>query len=570
MRKFYLLSTLVLVILLGSTTYAQDYSNKGKDFWISYPEHINGTGSIMGLYLTSDLNTTGQINDNGTLIPFTVTANTITIVFLGTGGGFAGPNSYIHLGGIQDGIKTNAAVHITSALPIVVFAHIINSARSGSTLALPTNVWGKEYIVPSYANSGGNGLNQGYGEINVMASLPNTQIEITPSIITRNGARAAGVPYTITLANPGDVYQIQFPQSLDLSGTKIKSVANGGTGCQPIAVITASTWSAINCGSGNGGDNFYQQLFPSSAWGKQFFTTPLKKTASATDHNTDIIRVFVKDPATKVKKTENGITTVLGGLSAQGFYEYETEFPTYIDADRPVEVFEYIKTQNCNTPGSPQTQSDPELIALSSVEQTINDITVYSANNTAVPGGNSNVNVHYINVVMRSTNTGTFTINGASPPAASWVSISGTGYSYLKQSINAAITPVSRLKADSAFNAYAYGFGNVESYGYNAGTNVKDIQGLILENQFGNDNSSICTFTPFHFKFYYPDSTLGSPGIPPVEIRFDQISWTLTNTAIIVPNNFPVVQANPPIDSTNLQNGRQVNWYSIPGSYFFS
>ena len=82
MRKFYLLSILVLTILFGSTSYAQDYSNKGKNFWISYPEHINGTGSLMGLYLTSNVNTTGSINDNGTLIPFTVIINRTSGVYI--------------------------------------------------------------------------------------------------------------------------------------------------------------------------------------------------------------------------------------------------------------------------------------------------------------------------------------------------------------------------------------------------------------------------------------------------------------------------------------------------------
>lgn len=134
MRKNCLLSTLVLILtLLSEVTNAQDFSNKGKNFWISYPEHINGTGSIMGLYITSDVNTTGVISINGVNTPFTVTANTITPRFItntGVGANVIGVNNYIHLGNLQDGIKTNAAVHVTSVLPVVVYAHIINSARS--------------------------------------------------------------------------------------------------------------------------------------------------------------------------------------------------------------------------------------------------------------------------------------------------------------------------------------------------------------------------------------------------------------------------------------------------------
>ncbi len=571
MRKILLLA---LVFVTSFTALGQNYSNKGKDFWISYPEHVNGTSSIMGLYITSDVNTTGTISINGSNVPFSIAANTIVPRFLnlaGTGTFVIGTNSYVHLGGLQDGIKTNAAIHVVSVDPVVVYAHIIFSARSGSSLILPTAVWGKEYIVPSHANaSAGNAGNQGYGEFNVMASLPNTVVEITPKITSRNGVRTAGVPYQITLDNPGDVYQLQFPQGADMSGTVVKSIASGASGCQPIAVVSATTWTALNCASVSGGDNFYQQLFPYGTWGKEFFTSPLKKTASATDRNVDVIRVYVKDPATLVQKTENGVTTTLGGLSIGNFYEYSTEYPTYILADKPIQVMEYVKTQGCNAPGSPATQSDPEMIALSSVEQTINDITVYSSIQSNVPGGNSNVTTHYINVTMKSANTDSFKINGATPGTA-FIPIPGTAYSYLKQNIPIS-TPVSRLTADSGFSAVAYGFGNVESYGYNAGTSVKDLNTKL---EISNPNSidpdpSACTNSPFRFKVYFADSTNTLTAI-----RYDSIRWeVLNNAANFVPNNFPVMvrPISPSLyvepDSVNLRNGKYVAWYSLPGLYY--
>lgn len=557
---------------------AQDYSNKGTDFWISYPEHIAGTGSMMGLYITSDVNTSGTITINGSNVPFTVTANTIQPRFLtasGVGTNVIGTNTYVHMGGIQDGIKTNGAVHVTSLLPIVVYAHIIQSARSGSTLVLPSNVWGKEYIVPSYANNGGSGSNQGYAELNIMAALPNTQVEITPTISTRNGAHIAGAPYTITLANPGDVYQVQFPQNQDMSGTLVKAVASGSSSCQPIAVTTASTWTALNCGSGSGGDNFYQQLFPTGTWGKEFITSPLKKTNNPSDFNPDIIRVYVKDPATVIKKTESGVTTLLTGLNPVGnFYEFTTSNPTYLYADQPVEVVEIIKTQMCDSwpsAGSP-TQSDPELIALSSVEQTIEDITVYSAISGNVPSGNSAINIHYINVIMKSANTSTFTINGGAP-ASTWNAIPGTPYSYLKEQItNAATNPVSRLKADSGFSAYAYGFGQYESYGYNAGTNVKDLNSALeIGNIYGIESTpNACIGSPFNFKIFLPDKTSGNT---PSQIRYDSIRWNINNVAVLNPPNLPYVQYGTPTvnpDSITVHNGKDVAWYSVPGVFSFT
>jgi len=487
------------------TGYGQDFSNKGKDFWVSYPQHIDSTLSVMGLYITSDVNTSGTITINGSNIPFTVTANSITPHFInqsGTGTNVIGTNTYVHLNRLRDGVKTVAAIHITALQPVVVYAHIIRSARSGATLVLPTNVWGKEYIVPSMGNGG---PSTSLGEINIIASKVNTQVEITPTATVFNGNHPVGIPFTVILPNVGDVYQLQFAQSADMSGTRIKSISTG-TDCNPIGVFSATTWSAFGCGSAGSGDNLFQQIFPLGAWGKSFLTGPLKKVATApTDNNVDSIRVFVNDPTTVVTKTENGVTTTLTGLNVTGnYYQYGTSKPTYIQADKPVQLVQYILTQSC---GNPATLSDPEMIVLNPIEQTINDITVFSAHQNFVPPGQSSVVTHYINVIMKTNSIGSFSINGVIP-TASFTPIPGTLYSYLKEDVTtrAGSNPVFRLKADSGFTAIAYGFGSVESYGYNAGTNIKDLLTFITPiNPLSiSTDVTACTGTPFYFSVTLP------------------------------------------------------------------
>ncbi len=583
MKKFLLF--FLLTNILGFVSTAQDFSNKGKEFWIPYPEHIDGTQSTMGLYITSDVNTSGTITVGANAIPFTVTANSVTPRFIGLTAPVISTNVNVYLGGFQDNVVSGKGIHVVSALPVVVFAHIIRSARSGATLVLPSAVWGKEYIMPSYANTSSNPTtSNSYAQIDVFAEKANTLIEITPAIITRNGLHAAGVPFQITLPNIGDIYQLQFPINQDPSGTIIKSIASGTSGCNKIGVFASTTWSSIGCSNASGGDNLYQQLFPSGAWGKNFMTAPLKKVAtSSTDNNTDIIRVFVKDPSTIVTKMDNGLTTTLTGLSAGNFYEYVAFRPTYIVADKPVQVVQYIRSQSC---GNPVTNSDPEMIAVSALEQTINDITVFSAYQANVPAGQSAVTTHYLNVIMKTANIGSFKINGYAP-SASFTPIPGTAYSFLKENVTAPISPrppgpVFRLQADSGFNAIAYGFGNVESYGYNAGTNVRDFnQQLFTPSQYGiiNDgNSYACLSTPFKFNIYLPDSSFSNSGATAgsnVLVRYDSMKWNVTNATSFVPNNFPVMiyGAGLPVndtihpDSTNIRNGKPVAWYSLPTNY---
>ena len=330
---------ILLLFFTSATGFSQDFSNKGKDFWIAYPAHIDGTSSAMGIYITSDVSATGSITVGGTVLTFTLAANSVVRKFIGPIGAGDAPNTSVYLS-TPDGIITGAGIHVVSDKPVAVYAHIIRSARSAATLVLPTNVWGKNYVASSYQNLG----NQtGYGEIAVMAKLPNTTVEITPSVQSRNGARSAGVPYQITLANPGDVYQVQFTSAADISGTTINSVANAAGGCNPIAVISATTWTALSCSGSSGGDNLYQQLFPVSTWGKTFLTAPY------IDRPYDIVRVFVADPSTVVKKTENGVVTTLTGLNAGSFYEYATGNPTQLVADKAISVVQYITAQNCKT-----------------------------------------------------------------------------------------------------------------------------------------------------------------------------------------------------------------------------
>src|SRR4051812_31512803 len=64
---------------------AQNTSNKGKDFWLGYGNHVQGYNSNtqqMAVYITSDVNTQGilDIPGIGYTIPFNVTANSITTV----------------------------------------------------------------------------------------------------------------------------------------------------------------------------------------------------------------------------------------------------------------------------------------------------------------------------------------------------------------------------------------------------------------------------------------------------------------------------------------------------------
>jgi hypothetical protein len=192
MKKFAILCTLFFALLTCSTAIAQDFSNKGKDFWVIYTGHVDGTNSRMALYITSDQNATGTVSVAGNNIPFTVTANQVTTVRFTNA---TTPSNAVAYNSQVTGIGTNKGIHIVASNPVVVYSHILNSARSGSTLVLPTNVLGREYYVSSYKSVTGGGGNTRRSEFAIVASQDNTTVEITPVAADANNTYAANTPF---------------------------------------------------------------------------------------------------------------------------------------------------------------------------------------------------------------------------------------------------------------------------------------------------------------------------------------------------------------------------------------
>ena len=548
MRKIFLLT---VTIFIAVATIAQDQSNKGKEFWFAYPAHNAGTGSRLAIYLTSDVSTTGTVQFNGNSIPFAITANQTTIVRISNSTTPSNASCYIATNNV---VEINKGIHITAIKPVVAYAHILNAAVSGSTLLLPKSVLGRDYVVSSYVPQGTTGGGVEKCEFVVVGVENATKVEITPVNADVSGAHPAGVPFQITL-NQGDVYQ--FQSNLELSGSKVSSIASGSGGCKKIVVIGATTRSAIGCGGASSGDNLFQQLTPIPSWGKSYITVPFVL------RNHDIIRVYVSNPVIPV--IVNGTALPLASLISNSYYEFNANTPQEISSAEGIAVYQYLITQNCDG-----VQSDPEMILINSTEQTLKDITFVSAERSLTPP-NTNITSHYVNIILNNTGTAlaSLKIDGAAPGVV-FTPIGATSYVYARKNLTATTTagsPSHRIICDSGFIAIAYGYGNVESYGYNAGTNVRDLyQQILVQTEYGIETTpAVCTGAPFKFKVSLPyciDSVAWDfsllPG-PPVP-SFDTIRYT---TCAVMP--YP----GGGCDSTTVVNGKTLYWYSYPTIFTF-
>jgi gliding motility-associated-like protein len=443
----------ILVLLAGSKLYAQN-SNIGTEFWTGYMDHVNGItgtmGSQMNLYIAADVATTvtiscsdGSFTNTVNVVPNVITTYAVpTSTFLGNTNGIA-----------------NKGIHIVSQSPVAVYAHIYASSVSGATLLLPVNTLSNDYYSLNYTQiSNATTTAPAYSAFMVIATSDSTTVQITPSAKLNDGS-AANAPFLVTLQK-GQIYQ--GLSTADLTGSRIMSVSTGTQGCKKIAVFSGS--SKIKIGTPNvTSDNLFQQVYPTPSWGKNYITIPLKT------RNYDIYRIVVSDPAAVVKIDGSPI---IYPLISNFYYEFSSQASHFITADKPIQVVQYAVTQGNKIDGVSKDANDigdPEMIYINPLEQNINHVTLYSPYEYKILGS-------YINVVIPTASASSFLLDGAAPAGGFTTVPTNTAYSYGQFTVS---NTTHNISASVGFNAIAYGFGSAESYGYAAGTNVKNLNEFV-------------------------------------------------------------------------------------------
>jgi len=532
-----LLVTAMFTCLCASS---QDFSNKGKEFWLAYCYHVGmvnaGGTPTMTLYLTSDISTTYNVEiyggtslQSGSIAPGQVVTAAI-------------PSTYF----IDDeGVFTNKAILVTAANPIVVYSYITRSQASGATLCLPTTtVLGKEYYSMNFTQVSNEPNSNSY--ITIVAVEDNTSVEITPSVNTKNGWMPNTV-YTVNL-NKGQIYQVlgaldgaNATTGADLTGTHIRSVSSGTGGCKRIAVFSGSGKVRIpqNCNA-TSSDNLYQQLYPMVSWGKKYLTAP-------SDNNpNNYYRIAKSNPAANVYL--NGVLIPPSSFTNGTWYQFLNKIPNLIESDLPISVTQYFTTQGCD--GNMGMLYDPDMIVLNPVEQNISKVTLVNpplANPTPPYE-------HHLQIIIPNSGTGTssFRLDGAAVNTTWTVHPSDPKFSYIYLDV---AEGYHTLSSDSGFNALAYGFASAESYGYSAGANVKDLyQFMSVRNKYATVNFPAgCKNSPLFFSMTFP--------YQPTQIR-----W-IFGAALNAMGISDTLIIGPIYDSTWTINGRQVYKYDLPSPY---
>lgn len=527
-----------------------DSSNMGTRFWVGYGHHQFFTGTNlqnMVLYLggsATPATVTVRINGTPWTRTYNIPANTVITSDIITKSGLFDARL------INDGFSERG-ISITSNIPIVAYAHIYGSASSGATMLMPVGVYGYEYISTNFRQ---NYASDCYSWFYVIADRNNTKLEITPSNLTRDG-RPANVPFTVVL-NKGEVYQIigainSGSNGFDMTGSTAKSIPNSDGRCNAFAMFSGSSRTSIYCSgqntSGNG-DNIIQQNFPSQAWGRRYLTAPTSNSAAANSFHQNIYRVVIKDPTTVVRL--NG--TVLTGLVSNRYYEFDSQAANYITADKPIMVAQYMSSSssNCTNVGG---NGDPEMIYISPIEQGIKKVVLYRNTQQAIVQ-------NYITLIIPTAGVTSLQIDGSNTFDHTYAHPNLTGYTVVVKRYGTAAPVQATVQSDSAFTLITYGLGSVESYGYNGGTLVKNLNAVTsISNTLATGVTTspyTCAGTPFRFRVL-------------LSVQPSQMTWQFSQVQGISPNANVIVN-NPVSTGTQIINGNTYYAYTLPTDYFFA
>ncbi len=440
--KIFVFFLLQLFTIIG---YSQ--SNEGTSFWCTFMPHVDALLNQKVIMITSKYNTTGEINAKGVGLSkkFNVVANSVTVIKV--------PET-IEL--VDAEITTAQGIQITTQLPCSVYIHQYSDFRSEASLVLPENALGTAYYAMAYF--GKYSRNQVYpSQFSIIGTQDNTSVTIRPSANTKSGFLKDQLIRIII--NKGDTYMVQASsENEDITGSYISSDKS-------IAVFAGNPWTGVPQDCSNW-DNLLEQMVPINAWGKKFISAPSAFTSY------DLYRILASEDNTKV--LIDGNPTILN----QGqYYEYKNSNASYITADKPIMVAQYLIGGKCNG----HDVGDPSMLVLNSIEQNRDTIILYNSDLQTITE-------NFVNLIVQTDDIDNTTIDGVAIKnlVVNSGKVSGSAYSFFSLKVNAGSHLI--INKGCGVIASAYGYGSAESYAYGGGANFRPLNAApIIEGACLND-----------------------------------------------------------------------------------
>jgi PKD repeat protein len=451
---------LLLFFVAGNSFFASAQLNSlGRDFYIGFLENgrsldtVNVQPEKAVVIITANEKASGTIQTPKQTISFSLEKGQRLIrEFDGLGEGLINPVPGFVFPHFMRVISTgNIAVHALNG----------RAYSTGGTVVLPVEALGLDYMVMAHhekalvANSTFNHTTLESGLV-IVGIENNTEVEIIPSVRTTSG-NPNNLPFKIKL-NAGQSYQLKADE--DLTGTRVRVLNDNNTNCKKVAVFAGNRMSSSGT-CGTTGDHFFQQAFPIQTWGKSYIHIPYKDRTSG-----EFVKVLALEDGTDV--LVNGQVKARLNSGKQVRLEFGKNELASITTSKPSSVAVLSKSGFCNEFFA-ASLGDPNFVSYTPNEQLIREIQF----STGKLFGRFNLTInHFLNILVPKGAESKTQLNGQFI-GAQFKPVPGTNFSYAQVQIPEG---VNSLKNPHGFIAYAYGSGQIESYGYAVGTGVENIQ----------------------------------------------------------------------------------------------
>ncbi|MCL1850627.1 MAG: IgGFc-binding protein [Bacteroidetes bacterium] len=511
----------IAAIVLCSTSFrlSAQSSMKGKEFWVTFGARDAMTPCIK---IVSEVNTTVRLEftEKKSHRDVSITANIVEPVTFTPEEKGAVNHGYNYYPPAAGSLTTSKSLHIISPVNITVYAGEFSTGSSDATAILPVSVLGMDYYHAGYCPTIESLGADRYSRDGFMI------------IATQNGTNIYkdGVMVTSSSLNAGQVYRYYgngcdntpVPTSvsgIDLTGTHI-------TANKPVAYFSIASLVGVPA-TYRYGDVFFEQLFPVETWGTEFFvpSTVQSKmrirviaahngtnltipgivinntpTGSVLKNQTGIMGPIVREPANPISiPIENnpisgnrptGSQAGLTGLQAGQYIEIDVGSAAngcYISSNKPVMVVNYMVSSGSSsvpdhTYNTPAQQGDPSIGWIPPMEQYTHNVCI---SRFFMSSGTFITDKHFAQIVTPTANKLSTTVvnNGTTTTLSSssnWKDNAFSGLSYYSYQL----TNDNTYKIDNPKGVVVggYGYGEVETYYYLAGSAARSLYPTLIVN----------------------------------------------------------------------------------------
>jgi gliding motility-associated-like protein len=447
--------------------------NTGSDFFVAFMENTSSSANPTELYLYATTDHAGvtvdvlRSADSSVLRTTSLAQSNVSTIYDAAGyhsALVAGNPAY---NGAYQTVSAKS-LRVQSSAAISLYAYNAQNTTSESSCILPTAALGDEYFTTSY--SGNELLPE--EELLVIATEPQTLVTITPADRTFGttagvDSKAAGMPFTVYLAEVGQTYVVRSRGLLDSDGKYIRPGLSGThiKASRPVAVFSGHKCASVGDGCTGSCDHLFEQLLPLGAWGKRY-------AFAETGLPSNIYRIVAAYDNTQVTITSRDTTETLtlhrGQYASRRQVTSRSAYAS-IEATQPVQVSLLAESNECfAAPGSNAATGDPFLITLGPVDRGL-----FSATFSPIKLINTSAtHEHYLTVVVEAIYKDSTKLVEVTPGGLTltvslvFYDMPNTPYSYGRARVTYQENRNYHLTNPYGFTAYVYGYGYYESYGY--------------------------------------------------------------------------------------------------------